>query len=108
LENGNARSCWKHETGVELNLIGGAAEKRSDLLPLFSHSFDSDASGAMSMARYRAMGWECAYALLQDFPERLTTQEHVMCHVAVFSAPETARNPGPVLALYLRVAGVRT
>jgi hypothetical protein len=101
--------CAGNTVPVELKPIGAVLrEPRGDLPSSFSHSSESDASGAMPMARYRAMGWECAYTLLQDYPERLNTQEHVMCHVAVFSAPETARDPGPVLALYLRIAGART
>lgn len=66
---------------------------------------NDDISG---ISRLSVMGWECAYVLLAEFPERLSLAEHVVCQLAVFSSPERCRDPGPVIALYLRIAGVRT
>lgn len=59
------------------------------------------------MDQLRPVGWECAYALIQDHADKLTPQHHVLCQIAQFSAPERCQQPGALLALYLHVAGVR-
>lgn len=40
--------------------------------------------------RFSARAFECALALLQDFPERLTVPQRIECHIALIAGPDTA------------------
>lgn len=53
-----------------------------------------------------SIAWECALSLLQDYPERLTIHQAVVCHVAAMAGPDDA--PLGVIAIAAQVVGART
>lgn len=57
----------------------------------------------MSMAQFIA--WECAFALTQDYSDRLTPAQAIVCHLAVMSQVETV--PLEIIALACQVMGAR-
>lgn len=53
-----------------------------------------------------ARAWECAVVLLQDYPERLTTDQAILCHVAAMAGPDTAQLE--IIPIACQVMGART
>jgi len=50
--------------------------------------------------------WECAYALQQDYADRLTSQQRIAVELALMQGPERADLT--CIALAAQVIGVRT
>lgn len=58
------------------------------------------------MSTPSARAFECAIALLDDFPDRLTQAQRVQCHVAALAGPDEA--PLDAIALACHLVGART